>query len=166
MLKFLRPGSVQAEIQLETASPNMSVVLQVVSSMDNLGNFSLDRNVTAIRREPGNVPTTIRDIQHSACEHVHWFWKKYPVSIFVPKKTDDRAHDHCCKMPRTSSESKKGCHRKKMSDLYKSSDKISTVHERVKKNMSISDHPPPPIPTIPPHPQTSNGSPLKARLLL
>lgn len=149
MLKFLRPGSVQAEIQLETASPNMSVVLQVVSSMDNLGNFSLDRNVTAIRREPGNVPTTIRDIQHSACEHVHWFWKKYPVSIFVPKKTDDRAHDHCCKMPRTSSESKKGCHRKKMSDLYKSSDKISTVHERVKKNMPISDHPPPPYPPSP-----------------
>lgn len=71
MLKFLRPGSVQAEIQLETASPNMSVVLQVVSSMDNLGNFSLDGNVTAIRREPGNVPTTIPDLQHSACEHVH-----------------------------------------------------------------------------------------------
>ena len=63
MLIFLRPGSVQAEIQLETASPNMSVVLQVVSSMDNLGNFSLDRNVTAIRREPGNVPMTIPDIQ-------------------------------------------------------------------------------------------------------
>ena len=37
----------------------MSVVLQVVSSMDNLGNFSLDRNVTAIRSEPGNVPATI-----------------------------------------------------------------------------------------------------------
>lgn len=55
MLDFLRPGSVQAEIQLETASPNSSFVLQVLSSMDNLGNFSLDRNGTAIRSEPGNV---------------------------------------------------------------------------------------------------------------
>ena len=59
MFKFLRNGSVQAEIQLETASPNMSVVLQVVSSLDNLGNFSLDRNATAIRSEPGNVAVTI-----------------------------------------------------------------------------------------------------------
>lgn len=55
MFDFLRSGSVQAEIQLETASPNASVVLQVLSSMDNLGNFSLDRNGTAIRSEPGNV---------------------------------------------------------------------------------------------------------------
>lgn len=55
MFDFLRPGSVQAEIQLETASPNASVVLQVLSSMDNLGNFSLDRNGTSIRSEPGNV---------------------------------------------------------------------------------------------------------------
>lgn len=59
MFNFLSPGSVQAEVQLETASPNMSVVLQVVSSMDNLGNFSLDRNVTAIRSEPGNVVAMI-----------------------------------------------------------------------------------------------------------
>ena len=48
------PGSVQAEVQLEVASPNMSVVYQVVSSMDNVGNFSIDRNATKIRSEQGN----------------------------------------------------------------------------------------------------------------
>ena len=41
-----RPGSVVADVQLEVASPNMSVIFDVVSAMDNLGNFSLDRNET------------------------------------------------------------------------------------------------------------------------
>lgn len=52
-LVSFRPGSVQAELQLEVASPNMSVVHDVVSVMDNLGNFSVDRNMTKIRSEPG-----------------------------------------------------------------------------------------------------------------
>ena len=55
MFNFVSPGSVQAEVQLEAVSPNMSVVFQVVSSMDNLGNFSVDRNRTEIRSERGNV---------------------------------------------------------------------------------------------------------------
>lgn len=152
MFKFLRPGSVQAEIQLETASPNMSVVLQVVSSMDNLGNFSLDGNVTAIRREPGNVPTTIPDIQHSACGHVHWFWKKFPVSIFVPKKTDDRAHDHCCKMSRTSSESKQGCHRKKCQTYTNPQKKFPLCMKGLKKKHAYIRSPP--HPAHPPYPLT------------
>ncbi|KAL9981868.1 hypothetical protein ACROYT_G010630 [Oculina patagonica] len=46
------PGSVQAEVQLEAANPNMSVVLQVVSSIDILGNFSIDQKAMEIRREP------------------------------------------------------------------------------------------------------------------
>lgn len=62
MFFFFSPGSVQAEVQLEAASPNMSVVYQVVSSMDNLGNFSVDRNVTAIRSEPGNIVATILNL--------------------------------------------------------------------------------------------------------
>ena len=53
MTIFVRPGSVQAEIQLEAASPNMSVVLDVVSKMNHLGNFSVDRNETKIKSEEG-----------------------------------------------------------------------------------------------------------------
>ena len=56
-LTFFRAGSVQAEVQLEVASPNMSVVYQVVSSMNNVGNFSIDRNATKIRSQQGNVVT-------------------------------------------------------------------------------------------------------------
>ncbi|XP_068752097.1 uncharacterized protein [Montipora capricornis] len=48
----LRPGSVVADVQLQVASPNMSVVLDVVSAMDHLGNFSLDRNETKMTIEP------------------------------------------------------------------------------------------------------------------
>ncbi|XP_044174181.1 adhesion G-protein coupled receptor G4-like [Acropora millepora] len=48
----LRPGSVVADVQLEVASPNMSVVSDVVSTVDHLGNFSLDRNETKMTIEP------------------------------------------------------------------------------------------------------------------
>ncbi|XP_068678794.1 uncharacterized protein [Montipora foliosa] len=52
-LLALRPGSVIADVQLEAASPNASVVLDVVSGMNNLGNFSLDRNETKMKIEQG-----------------------------------------------------------------------------------------------------------------
>ena len=42
-----------ADVQLEVASPNMSVVSDVVSTVDHLGNFSLDRNETKMTIEPG-----------------------------------------------------------------------------------------------------------------
>ena len=48
-----RPRSVIADVQLEAASPNASVVLDVVSGMNNLGNFSLDRNETKMKIEQG-----------------------------------------------------------------------------------------------------------------
>ena len=44
-----------ADVQLEAASPNASVVLDVVSGMNNLGNFSLDRNETKVKIEPGTT---------------------------------------------------------------------------------------------------------------
>ena len=40
-------------MQLEVASPNMSVVSDVVSATDNLGNFSLDRSKTKMTPEQG-----------------------------------------------------------------------------------------------------------------
>ena len=83
MFKFLRHGSVQAEIQLQTVSPNMSVVLQVLSSMDNLGNLSLDRNATAIRREPGDVAATIH--------RTGFLTNTY--AIFCQKKSSHWGHD-------------------------------------------------------------------------
>ena len=52
---LLRPGSVIADVQLEVASPNASVVLDVVSGMNNLGNFSLDRNETKMKIEQGTT---------------------------------------------------------------------------------------------------------------
>ena len=42
-----------ADVQLEVASPNMSVVSDVVSTVDHLGKFSLDRNETKMTIEPG-----------------------------------------------------------------------------------------------------------------
>ena len=48
-----RPGSVVADVQLEVASPNMSVIFDVVSAMGTLGNFSLDRNETKMTIEQG-----------------------------------------------------------------------------------------------------------------
>ncbi|XP_058959688.2 uncharacterized protein [Pocillopora verrucosa] len=54
------PGSVQAEIQLEAASPNMSFLQQVVSQADNLGNFSLDRNRTKLQSQAGIQSVTIQ----------------------------------------------------------------------------------------------------------
>ena len=47
------PGSVQAEIQIEVANPNVSIVRNVVEVIDNLGNFSLNKNLTKVRSEPG-----------------------------------------------------------------------------------------------------------------
>ena len=44
-----------ADVQLEAASPNASVVLDVVSGMNNLGNFSLDRNETKMKIEQGTM---------------------------------------------------------------------------------------------------------------
>ncbi|XP_068747903.1 uncharacterized protein [Montipora capricornis] len=58
-LLALRPGSVIADVQLEAASPNASVVLDVVSGMDNLGNFSLDRNETKMKIEQGIQNVTV-----------------------------------------------------------------------------------------------------------
>ena len=144
MFKFRRPGSVQAEIQLETASPNMSVVLQVVSSMDNLGNFSLDRNATTIRSEPGNVPATIPtyNIRHA---NTYADLKKIFRKHICTRKTDNRAHAANCLAHSVSR--KKACHTEKISNLYKSSEKIPSVHKKVKKNFLS-------------HPQKSSGSPL------
>ena len=53
MFACLSPGSVQAEIQIEVANPNVSIVRNVVEVIDNLGNFSLNRNLTKVRSEPG-----------------------------------------------------------------------------------------------------------------
>lgn len=64
---FSSSGSVQAEVQLEVASPNVSVVYQVVSSMDNVGNFSIDRNATKIRSEQGNVVTKYLTVYVLVC---------------------------------------------------------------------------------------------------
>lgn len=52
ILLGLSPGSVQAEIQIEVANPNVSIVRNVVEVIDNLGNFSLNRNLTKVRSEP------------------------------------------------------------------------------------------------------------------
>ncbi|XP_022786826.1 adhesion G protein-coupled receptor L3-like isoform X1 [Stylophora pistillata] len=54
------PGSVQAEIQMQTASPNISFIEQVVSQADNLGNFSLDRNSTKLQNQAGIQNVTIQ----------------------------------------------------------------------------------------------------------
>ncbi|XP_074637127.1 uncharacterized protein LOC141895246 isoform X2 [Acropora palmata] len=62
----LRPGSVVADVQLEVASPNMSVVSDVVSTVDHLGNFSLDRNETKMTIEPEiqNVTVILSRVFH------------------------------------------------------------------------------------------------------
>ncbi|XP_074636328.1 uncharacterized protein LOC141894547 isoform X1 [Acropora palmata] len=55
----LRPGSVVADVQLQVASPDKSVVFDVVSAMDHLGKFSLDRNGTKMTIEQGILNVTI-----------------------------------------------------------------------------------------------------------
>ncbi|XP_074635576.1 uncharacterized protein LOC141893971 isoform X3 [Acropora palmata] len=58
-LLAFRPGSVVADVQLEVASPNMSVIFDVVSAMGSLGNFSLDRNETKMTIEQGIQNVTV-----------------------------------------------------------------------------------------------------------
>ncbi|XP_067032059.1 uncharacterized protein [Acropora muricata] len=55
----LRPGSVVADVQLQVASPDKSVVFDVISAMDHLGNFSLDRDGTNMTIEQGILNVTI-----------------------------------------------------------------------------------------------------------
>ncbi|CAH3016664.1 unnamed protein product, partial [Porites evermanni] len=49
----LSPGSVQARLQMEVASPDVNVVSDVIVVSNNLGNLSLNQNVTEVRSEPG-----------------------------------------------------------------------------------------------------------------
>ena len=56
------PGSVQAEIQIEVANPNVSIVRNVVAVIDDLGNFSLNRNLTKVQSEPGKKIHCLRTI--------------------------------------------------------------------------------------------------------
>lgn len=50
---FRSPGSVQARLQMEVASPDVNVVSDVIVVSNNLGNLSLNQNVTEVRSEPG-----------------------------------------------------------------------------------------------------------------
>ena len=50
---FRSPGSVQARLQMEVATPDVNVVSNVVVVSNNLGNLSLNQNVTEVRSEPG-----------------------------------------------------------------------------------------------------------------
>ena len=58
-------------MQLQVASPNMSVVLDVVSAMDHLGNFSVDRNETKRKTE--------QDI-------LYCFWGRFECNMWLSNK--------------------------------------------------------------------------------
>mgnify|MGYP000536098083 CR=1 FL=1 len=59
-------------MQLQVASPDKSVVFDVVSAMDHLGNFSLDRNGTKMTIEQGilnAVKTPWQEYSGVACSY-------------------------------------------------------------------------------------------------